>query len=83
VAPPNRQASAQGMLGAAETLTAGITAVMAGVLYDWGGRTVAYTVCAVVMLTLVAAAWRLAGPEYRALRGTVAEPALDVTSVPA
>ena len=33
VAPADRQASAQGMLGAAETLTAGITAVLAGVLY--------------------------------------------------
>ena len=36
-APPARQAGAQGMLGAAETLTAGITAVVAGVLYSWAG----------------------------------------------
>ena len=45
VAPPERQASAQGMLGAAETLVGGITAVLAGVLYSWGGRALAYTTC--------------------------------------
>ena len=28
------------MLGAAETLVGGITAVLAGVLYSWGGRDV-------------------------------------------
>ncbi len=69
VAPRDRQASAQGMLGAAETLTAGITAVLAGVLYSWGGRTLAYTVCAVVMIALSIGAWVLAGPEHRARRG--------------
>jgi MFS family permease len=67
--PRERQASAQGMLGAAETLTGGITAVVAGVLYSWGGRTVAYTVCAVVMVVLSVGAWVLAGPENRARRG--------------
>ena len=36
VAPPDRQASAQGMLGAAGTLVGGLTAVLAGVLYFVG-----------------------------------------------
>lgn len=80
VAPPDRQASAQGMLGAAQTLTGGLTAVLAGVLYGAGGRVLAYTVCAVVMVALSAAAWILAGPDYRARKGEVAvaplEPAL-------
>ena len=74
VAPPDRQASAQGMLGAAETLVAGITAVVAGVLYSAGGRVLAYTTCAVVMLMLSAAAWILAGPRYRALHGAIVAP---------
>jgi MFS family permease len=72
VAPPERQASAQGMLGAAQTLTGGITAVLAGVLYGWGGRVLAYTTCSVVMIALAAAAWVLAGPEFRARRGDIA-----------
>jgi MFS family permease len=69
VAPRHRQASAQGMLGAAETLTAGITAALTGVLYSAGGRLLAYGVCSVTMLALIVGAWVLAGPEARALRG--------------
>src|SRR5918994_278254 len=69
VALAERQASAQGMLGAAETLVAGITAVLAGVLYSWGGRALAFTTCSVVMVLLSAGAWFLAGPEARARRG--------------
>jgi MFS family permease len=64
-APADRQAGAQGMLGAAETLTAGITAVLAGVLYTVGGRTLAYTLCSVVMVLLAVGAYVLVGPEYR------------------
>ena len=69
VAPPDRQASAQGMLGAAETLLAGVTAVLAGVLYSWGGRALAFTTCSVVMIALSLGAWVLAGPEVRSRRG--------------
>ncbi len=69
VAPTERQASAQGMLGAAQTLTGGVTSVLAGVLYSAGGRVLAYTVCAGVMVVMAIAAWVLAGPEYRARRG--------------
>jgi MFS family permease len=64
-APPERQAGAQGMLGASQTLTAGITAVLAGVLYTVGGRELAYTVCAVVMVILAVGAYVLVGSEYR------------------
>ena len=64
-APADRQAGAQGMLGAAETLTAGITAVAAGVLYTIGGRTLAYTLCSVIMVLLAVGAYVLVGPEYR------------------
>ena len=53
------------MLGAAETLTGGLTAVLAGVLYTVGGRTLAYTVCSVVMVMLAVGAYVLVGPEYR------------------
>lgn len=64
-APRDRQAGAQGMLGAAETLTGGITAVLAGVLYTLGGRTLAYTVCAVIMVALAIGAFVLVGADYR------------------
>jgi MFS transporter, DHA1 family, tetracycline resistance protein len=64
-APKDRQAGAQGMLGAAETLTGGVTAVLAGALYTLGGRTLAYTVCAVIMVALAIGAFVLVGPEYR------------------
>ena len=64
VAPSERQAGAQGILGAAETLTGGITAVLAGVLYAQGGRVLAYTTCTIIMVTLAVTAFVLAGPEY-------------------
>ena len=64
-APADRQAGAQGMLGAAETLTGGLTAVLAGVLYTIGGRSLAYSVCAVIMVVLAIGAYVLVGPDYR------------------
>jgi hypothetical protein len=79
-APAERQAGAQGMLGAAETLTGGITSVMAGALYTWGGRSLAYSVCAGVMVVMAVTAYVLAGPTYRAMRGSVVG---DVTIDPA
>jgi MFS family permease len=74
-APRERQAGAQGLVGAAETLTGGVTAVLAGVLYDAGGRTLAYTTCSVIMVGLAGSAFLLAG-EHRARRPKlpVAEP---------
>lgn len=67
-APKERQAGAQGMLGAAETLTGGIVAQLAGALYTVGGRELAYSVCSAVMLLLAVGAYVLAGPEYRRRR---------------
>ena len=64
-APAERQAGAQGMLGAAETLSGGLTAVLAGVLYTVGGRELAYSVCAVIMVALAVGAYLLVGAEYR------------------
>ena len=67
--PEDRQAGAQGVLGGAQALAAGIMAVVTGLLYDQFGRTVAYAACGIVMLVLVAAgawlarsAWSLTRP---------------------
>ena len=79
-APPDRQAGAQGMLGAAETLTGGITAQLAGALYMVGGRELAYLVCTVVMFLMAAGAFLLAGPEYRDKRPTDVSPDPDPAS---
>lgn len=53
VVPAERQAGAQGVLGGMQVLVAGVTAVVAGVTYDHAGRTVAYTVAALLMVALV------------------------------
>jgi MFS family permease len=71
VAPPDRQAGAQGMLGATQTLVGGIVASVAGLLYDVAGRMATYAACSALMLVLCVAAWVLAGPEYRARRGAL------------
>jgi MFS family permease len=56
--PAERQAGAQGVLGAAEALAAGTMAVIAGKLYEVSGRTLAYAVCALAMVAMVGAgAW--------------------------
>ena len=67
--PEDRQAGAQGVLGGAQALAAGIMAIVTGTLYDHFGRTVAYAVCGIVMLVLVAtgawlarSAWSLTRP---------------------
>jgi MFS family permease len=65
VVPAERQASAQGLLGGAETLVAGITAIVIGQLYQHFGRTVAYTSCAAAMLILIIAGAVLSGPAWR------------------
>ncbi len=53
VAPAQRQAGAQGLLGGTQTLTGGIAAILAGQLYGHFGRGLAYTVCALLMVALV------------------------------
>jgi 1,4-dihydroxy-2-naphthoate octaprenyltransferase len=42
-----------------------VTAVLAGVLYTVGGRTLAYTLCSVVMVALAVGAYALVGADYR------------------
>jgi MFS family permease len=71
--PEERQAGAQGVLGAAQALAAGVMAVVTGALYEYFGRTTAYLVCAAVMLVLVGAgaylarsAWSLTRPLHTA-----------------
>ncbi len=66
--PEERQAGAQGLIGAAQALFAGITAIVVGGLYDGFGRTVAYSVAAVGMIVCVVVALALAAPTLRALR---------------
>jgi MFS family permease len=56
VAPADRQAGAQGMLGGIETLVGGLAAVAAGQLYEYHGRAVAYGAAAVVMVFLAVTA---------------------------
>ncbi|MGZ4702603.1 MAG: MFS transporter, partial [Ilumatobacteraceae bacterium] len=72
VVPAERQASAQGLLGGAETLVAGITATAIGQIYQHFGRTVAYTCCAAAMLALIitgavlsGTSWKLRDPSAR------------------
>jgi hypothetical protein len=73
VVPGERQASAQGLLGGAETLVAGITATVIGQIYEHLGRTVAYTSCAVAMLALIVTGAVLSGSSWR-LRDAAAKP---------
>jgi hypothetical protein len=82
VVPPERQAGAQGLLGGAQTLLAGVTAVIAGTMYEHAGRTAAYLVAAVLMLTLVVGGMVIAGPARR-LRGSGAGSAVAITPAPA
>ena len=65
VVPPERQAGAQGVLGGIQTLIAGITAPIIGVLYEHSGRALAYSVAAISMVVLIGAGMLLAGPHRR------------------
>jgi MFS family permease len=64
VAPPERQAAAQGLLGGTQTLTGGVAALMAGQLYDAHGRAVTYGVAACAMFALIIAARVFAGDRF-------------------
>jgi MFS family permease len=64
VVPGERQASAQGLLGGVQTLTAGVTAAAIGQIYEHFGRTVAYSSCAAAMLALIVSSALLSGPEW-------------------
>jgi MFS family permease len=65
VVPVDRQAGAQGLLGGSQTLMAGITALVAGAVYDHFGRTSAYAVAGGTMLVLVVAGLALTGAAWR------------------
>ncbi len=55
VAPVERQAGAQGLLGGVQTLVGGIAALTAGLLYEHSGRGAAYTVAALAIVALALA----------------------------
>jgi len=55
VAPADRQAGAQGLLGGAQTLVGGMSALLASQLYQHQGRALAYGVCGGLMIVLVVA----------------------------
>jgi MFS transporter, DHA1 family, tetracycline resistance protein len=75
VVPEERQAGAQGVLGAAQALSAGIMAVVTATLYDNFGRSTAYAVCAGIMLLLVATGAWLARSAWSLKRPLHVEPA--------
>ncbi len=61
---PARQAGAQGLLGGAQTLVAGLTALGAGWLYQHHGRAAAYTLTSACMLVLIGAAFVFVGKAW-------------------
>jgi MFS family permease len=66
--PKERQAGAQGVMGAAQALVAGIAAIAVGALYEGSGRAVAYAAGAVSMVVLIATAMVLAAQFWRSDR---------------
>jgi len=68
VAPTERQAGAQGLLGGAQTLTGGVSASFAGLSYEILGRTVTFAIAAVVIASLITASRLLVGERW-GLRG--------------
>ena len=58
VIPEDRQAGAQGMLGASQALMAGVMAVVTGFVYENFGRTVAYaTVAGAIFVVTAIGLW--------------------------
>ncbi len=78
--PDHRQAGAQGLMGAAQALAGGVTAIIIGGVYDQFGRATAYGVAAVGMTVLTVVGLVLAAPEWRHRRRVerVADPAVPV-----
>jgi len=70
VAPVERQAGAQGLLGGAQTLTGGVSASFAGLSYEMLGRTTTFVITAVTMALLIGASRVLAGGRWTT-RGNV------------
>ncbi len=66
--PEDRQAGAQGIMGAVQALFAGATAIFIGSVYDHGGRAWAYGVGAVGMVVFAVSGLLLAAPVVGRLR---------------
>jgi len=66
--PDERQAGAQGLLGAAQALGAGITAIVIGAVYEGSGRAAAYGTAAAMMVVLTAIGVWLGLPFIRGRR---------------
>ncbi len=64
-APADRQAGAQGLLGAAQALTAGLIAPLTGSVYQHQGRFPAYAMTSLIMVVLVAVGVVMAWPVIR------------------
>jgi MFS family permease len=84
VVPEERQAGAQGVLGAAQALAGGLMAIVAAALYANFGRGTAYAVCAAVMLVLVGTGVWLSRSEWsmrRPLTTTDSESATQTVAI--
>ena len=75
--PAERQAGAQGVLGAAQAVSAGLMAVVTGAIYQASGRTAAYAVCALAMVTMVGIGVWLARSAWTLKRPLFGSPAHD------
>jgi MFS family permease len=75
VVPDDRQAGAQGMLGASQALMAGTMAMVTGYVYENYGRTVAYTTVATMIVVVTAFGLWLARSAWSINRPIVDEPA--------
>jgi hypothetical protein len=75
VAPAERQAGAQGLLGGAQTLTGGVSASFAGLSYEVLGRTTTFAIAAGMMTGLIVAARLLAGDRWMTRGQATAAPA--------
>jgi MFS family permease len=71
VAPSERMASAQGVLGGVQTLVGGLAALGAGWLKSEFGRAAAYGACAAAMLVLIAGGVALSGRRWSERPGVV------------
>ena len=82
--PAERQAGAQGVMGAAQALVAGVTAIAIGALYEGFGRAVAYAAAAIGMVAFTLVGIVLAADFWRPDRhlGDAADPAAETAQVP-
>jgi MFS family permease len=82
VVPAERQAGAQGVLGAGQAIAAGLMAVVTGVLYEHFGRTTAYLACAAVMVTLTAVGAWMARSAWSINRPIAVDDGTEADAVP-